>query len=186
MCSAAGSAAGSHVWEKRGAGLLWLARGSVQLDPVGVRVEVRERVSKPTERAAGPRAVHQDCETWAGGSRPTRHRWYVEIPRVPRSGADVGRVLRVVEMPKRLGRRQVATYRADPWRGAGEDLDHRGVVNQVGSKRITNDSFVKRRVERLRRRCGSAYHGYRCCDCCDHEQQGGTASIGWVHAHSTL
>jgi transposase len=89
-------------------------------------------------------------------------------------------------MPERLSGRQVAPYRADPWRRAGEDLDHRGVVNQVGSKRTTNDSFVKRRVERLRRRCGYAYHGRRCCDCCDHEQQEGTASIGWVHAHSTL
>jgi hypothetical protein len=101
--------------EDRRSELVWIARGDVVLDKIGVSVEVLLHVNQATERGAGPRSIRQ-CA--ADDARTAQDEGVKGIPRLQGKGTQVGRILSVVEMSIVIAVKRVGSYSTSSRRGA--------------------------------------------------------------------
>ena len=151
------------VGHQRGWHPIQLPYCDVVLHPIGVGEEVLKRVGQATERGASLRPVHQVSAARTGGLRSAQYQRVIEIPCLRCAGADIGWILRVVDMPEVIAVKSVGSYRAGPRRRADEYLKERGLVDLIRGQRIARDRLVVLDVERLCVWCGHAaergHHG---------------------------
>jgi hypothetical protein len=153
---------------ERGRHPIWLPNRDVVLNPIRVGVEVLQGVSQAAERSAGRGSVHEIAAALARWLRTAEHNRIEEFPRFLRASADLGGILRVVDVAQLVAEECVASYGTSAGRRADENLEHGSVVDLSWRQRITGDALVVLDVERVAVRCPQpgqgSKDGRRCCD----------------------
>jgi hypothetical protein len=113
-------------------------------------------VEQAAEGGTGRWSVSEFCATRPNRLGPAQDHRYEEIPRILRTGTDVGWILRVVEMSELRKLKRLAACDTGTQRRADEYLHVGSLVDLCGRETIARYELVVLRQERLGARCGQA------------------------------